>query len=160
MRTVEDLLGEVPALTPLSAEHRALVAGCGRNRVFEPGSLLMREGEPAQAFHVIRAGSVAIQTFVPKRGEVTIETLHEGDLVGWSWLVPPYRGGFDARAIDTTHAIEIDGACLRGKFDRDAALGYELLSLFAPVIVERLQQTRMRLLDVYGKVPRDPLAGP
>ena len=65
----------------------------------------MRESEAADAFYVIRRGAVALETFVPQRGPVTIETLHEGDLLGWSWLFPPYRTAFDARAIGEVHAI-------------------------------------------------------
>ena len=150
MRTIEDLLGAVPALGSLPPEHRATIAGCAVNEVFEPGAPILREGEPANTFYVLRQGSVAIETFVPRRGPVTVETLHDGELLGWSWLFPPYRTAFDARALATTHAIAFDGACLRGKCDADPALGYDLLKLFAAVVVERLQQTRLRVLDLYG----------
>lgn len=151
MELIADLLDQVPALRPLDQGHRETVAGCGSNRVFAAGEHVMREGEPADTFYVIRRGSVAIETFVPRQGAVTIETLHDGDLLGWSWLVPPYSTTFDARALSETHAIAFDGACLRRKLDADPGLGYVLLRLFAAVIVERLQGTRLRLLDVYGK---------
>ena len=153
MRWIDELLGEVPAFSGLPPEHRETIAGCGRNAVFEPGQYLMREGEPADAFYVIRHGSAALETFVPQRGAVTLQTLHEGDLLGWSWLVPPYLTAFDARAIDSAHVMQFDGACLRGKCDQDPALGYDLLKLFAGVIVQRLQHTRMQLLNVYDRVP-------
>src|SRR5262245_3835216 len=110
----------------------------------------MKEGEPAGDFYVIRSGDVALETFVPQRGALTIETLHDGDLVGWSWLVPPYRTTFDARALDQTRTVSFDGACLRGKCEEDHELGYELMKRFTNVIVGRLQSTRLRLLDVYG----------
>jgi CRP-like cAMP-binding protein len=150
VQTIEDLLGAVPALSALAPEHRATIAGCAHNEVFEAGAQILREGSPANTFYVVREGAVALETFVPRRGPVMIETLHEGELLGWSWLFPPYRNAFDARAVTTTHAISFDGACLRGKCDADPGLGYDLLRLFAAVIVERLQETRMRLLDVYG----------
>lgn len=102
---------------------------------------------------MIRRGAVAIETFVPPRHAVTIETIHEGDLLGWSWLVPPYRTVFDARALGSVGAIAFDGACLRGKCEEDPVLGQELMRRFAQVIVERLQATRLRLLDVYGQIP-------
>jgi CRP/FNR family transcriptional regulator, cyclic AMP receptor protein len=159
MELISELIEHVPALRPLDAEHRETISGCGSNRVFEGGDYIMREGDPADTFYVIRRGSVAIETFVPRQGAVTIETLHDGDLLGWSWLVPPYCTTFDARALTTTHAIAFDGACLRGKLDANPALGYVLLRLFSAVIVERLQGTRLRLLDVYGKVPGDPAPG-
>lgn len=151
MELISELLEHVPALRPLDPEHRGTISGCGSNRVFAAGEHIMREGDPADTFYVIRRGSVAIETFVPREGPVTIETLHDGDLLGWSWLVPPYSTTFDARALKETHTIAFDGACLRRKLDADPALGYVLLRLFTPVIVERLQGTRIRLLDVYGR---------
>jgi CRP/FNR family cyclic AMP-dependent transcriptional regulator len=151
---ISDLLEHVPALRPLDREHREAIGRCGSNRVFQPGECIMREGDPADSFYVIRRGSVAIETFVPREGAVTIETLYDGDLLGWSWLVPPYSTSFDARALKETHAMAFDGACLRRKLDADPQLGYMLLRLFAAVIVERLQGTRIRLLDVYGQADR------
>ena len=79
-----------------------------------------------------------------------IETIEAGEVVGWSWLFPPYRWHFDARALTPIRATAFDGACLRGKCDDDPALGYDLMSRFAQVMIERLQWTRLRLLDVYG----------
>ena len=152
MQTVEELLGEAAALRALAPEHRDVIAGCTRNRVFEDGEWIMREGDQADAFYVIRSGSVALETRVPGRSSVTVETLHDGDLLGWSWLVPPYRTAFDARSLGTIHLLAIDGACLRGKCEADPALGYDLLKLVASVFVERLRDTRLRLLDLYGTV--------
>jgi len=151
MRTIEDLLAENAALGTLAPEHRELIAGCGQNRSFQGGEYLLREGDPANTFFVLRSGDVALETFAPQRGSMTVETLHEGDLLGWSWLVAPYRTMFDARALGTIHAIAFDGGCLRGKLAADPALGYDVFRLFTEVIVERLQNTRVRLLDVYGK---------
>jgi CRP-like cAMP-binding protein len=153
MRSLEELLGEAPALAALPAAHRATIAGCARNQVFEPGAALLREGDPADEFFIVRRGAVAVETPVPGRGPVTLETLGAGDLLGWSWLVPPYRSAFDARALETVHAVAIDGACLRGKCERDPALGYDLLKVVATVFARRLEETRMRLLDLYAGVP-------
>jgi CRP/FNR family transcriptional regulator, cyclic AMP receptor protein len=151
MQTVEELLGEAKALQALAPEHRDALAGCARNCVFQPGDWIMREGDQANAFYVIREGAVALETEIPGRGAVVLQTLHDGELLGWSWLVPPYRTAFDARATATTLAISLDGACLRGKCEADPALGYDLLKLLSGVFVHRLQDTRLRLLDLYGK---------
>ena len=152
MQTIEELLAEAPAFNGMSEEHLALIAGCARNTTFEDGEYLMREGDSADTFFVIRHGRVAMEIFVPQRGGVTIETIDDGDLLGWSWLVPPFRQHLDARAVGNVHTVAFDAACLRGKSDTDPVLGYELMRRFIPVIVERLQATRMRLLDVYGHV--------
>ncbi len=150
MRTIDELLDESPVFTGLDREALAYIAGCGRNVRFEAGERLFQEGEHADTFYVLRHGAVALEMHVPGRRPLIIETLHDGDVVGWSWLVPPYRWAFDARAIDPTAAVALDGACLRGKCDEDPALGYELLQRFSHVMVERLQAARVRLLDVYG----------
>ncbi len=79
-----------------------------------------------------------------------IETLGPGDVVGWSWLFPPYRWQFDAVALERVAAVALDGACLRAKCDDDTRLGFELTRRFAGVLIDRLQATRLRLLDLYG----------
>jgi CRP/FNR family transcriptional regulator, cyclic AMP receptor protein len=153
MQTIEELLAEAKAFNGMSQEHLALIAGCAQNKVFQDGEYLMREGDPADSFHVVRLGRVALEIFVPQRGAVVLETVEDGDLVGWSWLTPPFRVHLDARAVGSAHVVAFDAACLRGKADEDPVLGYELMRRFIPVIVERLQATRIRMLDVYGGVP-------
>ncbi|MBK8294272.1 MAG: cyclic nucleotide-binding domain-containing protein [Solirubrobacterales bacterium] len=150
MRTIDELLTECPAFGGMESGHLELIAGCGRNQVFEAGEHLLREGNPAEVFYVLRTGRVALEAYLPARGALMIETIEAGDLLGWSWLFPPYRVAFDATAMDTVRVIAFDGACLRGKTEEDPALGFELMKRIVPVILERLQATRVRLLDVYG----------
>jgi CRP/FNR family transcriptional regulator, cyclic AMP receptor protein len=150
MKTMDVLVGEVPALEGLEPAYLELIAGCATNVHFDAGTYVFREGERSDLFYAIRHGSVALEVHVPAREPVIIETLHEGDLLGWSWLFPPYRWQFDARALEPLSAISFDGACLRGKAEADHQLGYELMQRIAQVIIERLQATRLRLLDVYG----------
>ena len=152
MRTIDELITEITAFQGLTPDRLDLISGCGQNRSFQAGDMLMRTGEPANTFYVIRHGTVALETFVPQRGPLVIETLDDGDLLGWSWLFPPYRTEFDARAVGVVRTVAFDGGCLRGKCDDDPALGYELMKRFAAVLTERLQATRMRLIDVYGHV--------
>ena len=95
-------------------------------------------------------GAVAIETYAPGRGGLVVETLGPGELVGWSWLFPPYKSHFDVVALEDVRAVALDGACLRGKCDEDPRFGYELTRRIAQVVIARLQSTRMRLLDVYG----------
>ena len=150
MQGIETLLADVPVFSDLGARELETVAGCGRNVRFEAGQQLFREGDAADVFYVVRHGSVAVETFVPARGPMMIETIEAGEVIGWSWLFPPYRWHFDARALTQVRATSFDGACLRGKCDSDPALGYTLMSRFAQVLIERLQWTRLRLLDLYG----------
>jgi CRP-like cAMP-binding protein len=151
MRTLDTMLGEVPLFDGLSADELELLAGCASNVRFNQGERLFREGEPADTFYVVRHGTVALETFVPPLGGVTIQTVEAGEVVGWSWLFEPYRWHLDASALTTVRATAFDAACLRGKCEDDPAFGYDLMKRFSQVLIERLQWTRLRLLDVYGQ---------
>ncbi len=155
MQTIEQLLAELPVFAGLPAEHLQLIAGCAGTMHARAGEELFRDGDAADAFYVVRHGAIALEAHAPTGPPLVIETMHAGDVVGWSWLVPPYRWNFDGRVVEDLRAIGFDAACLRGKAEADPALGYELLQRFAGLMLERLQATRLRLLDVYGAtVPR------
>ncbi len=155
MRGIDQLLQEHPFFAGLDDAALTLVAGCAVNRHVDAGTYLYREGDPAETFFVIRRGRIAIEVHSPTAGSLVIETLDAGEVLGWSWLVPPFRWQFDARAVEATDLMVIDGACLRGKCDEDPALGYALMQRVAHVMLDRLQATRVRLLDLYG-APREP----
>ena len=124
IETLERVLKEHPFLCDLNPEHIETLVGCASNRRFAGGEYLSREGEKADEFFLIRAGQVALETYVPQRGGLRLETLHEGDVLGWSWLVEPYRWHFDARAVSQVRALALDGKCLRQKCETDHELGY------------------------------------
>lgn len=134
----------------LESAQLELIAGCARNEHVDAGTLLLREGDSADRFFLIRRGAVALEVHAPGRGSLVIETQHPGDVVGWSWLFAPYRWQLDGRAIGTCELVTFDGLCLRGKCEADHELGYQLMRRFAANLVERLQATRLQLLDVYG----------
>ena len=150
MRTLDELIGGAPIFAGLAGEHLALIAGCASNERFAAGSFLFREGAAADRFFLIREGAVAIEVDAPGRGALVIETLHQGDVAGWSWLFEPYRWQLDARASEPTGVVAFDGVCLRGKCEADHELGYQLMRRFAASLTEALQATRLQLLDVYG----------
>jgi CRP-like cAMP-binding protein len=149
MQTIAQYLPSHPFFVGLDERALDLVAGCATNTHFRPGTYLFHEGQPADTFYVIRRGLVALESRGPT-GSVVIDTADEGDVVGWSWLVAPYRWTFDARAAEEASVISFDGACLRGKCEDDPALGYALLQRVVQVMAERLHSARVRLLDLYG----------
>jgi len=145
-----DLVARHPLFAGLPADLTAELAGCARNVAFPSGALLLVEGEPADTLYLVRRGRVAIGVQAPGRGAIVIETVGPGDIVGWSWLIPPYRCHFDARATEPVGAISVDVGCLRTKSDANPAFGYALLQRVSTVVVERLQKTQVRLLDLYA----------
>jgi CRP-like cAMP-binding protein len=147
---LERALREHPFFEGMNEAYRDLVAGCAANEVFHAGEYIYKEGRPADKFYLIRHGRVALEVHVPGKESIVVETLKGDDLMGWSWLVPPYRANFDARALELTRVVSLDAKCLRGKMEQDAALGYELHKRFAPIVAARLAAARRQLIDMYG----------
>ena len=147
MKDIEELLHQHPFAQGLEGAVVALVAGCARNAVFQPGEYLLREGAAADSFYLVRHGAVALETFVPARGAVAFLTVKAGEILGADWLVPPYRSSFDARAVELTRAIAFDGKCLRGKCEADHHVGYEMMKRFIPPLVQRLRMARLQSLE-------------
>lgn len=150
MKSIEMLLAEHPFFRGMAPAHLQLFAGCASNVRFDAGSYIFREGGEADRFLLLRHGRVAVEAFVPQRGPVTIQTLGEGEVVGWSWMFPPYRWAFDVKALELVRAIAFDAVCIRQKSETDPALGYALMKRLAPLIISRLQATRLQILDIYG----------
>ncbi|MDX1606137.1 MAG: cyclic nucleotide-binding domain-containing protein [Candidatus Competibacterales bacterium] len=148
---IDQLLAEHPFFRDLTPEYRDLIAGCATNVRFQAGDFVFREGEPADRFYLLRHGSVALEIHLPRRDALVIDTLHAGDILGWSWLLEPYTWHLDARAVQLVRAISLDAACLRGKMESDHELGYALYRRFLPVIARRMQAGRLQLIDMYGQ---------
>jgi len=148
-----ELVARHPLFAGLPVDLTAELAGCARNVAFPSGGRLLVEGEPDDMLYLVRRGHVAIEVHAPGRGAIVIETVGPGDVVGWSWLIPPYRSQFDARATEPVGAISVDVGCLRAKSEADPAFGYALLQRVSAKVVEQLQMTRERLLDLYLYAP-------
>ncbi len=146
------ILAIQPVLQGLDPQHVELIVGCASNVRFDPGEFVFRAGEEANQFYVVRSGRVSVEVIAPQRGPITIETVGDGDLLGWSWLIPPFHWHFDARALNLTRAIALDARCLRNKCEADPAFGYELLKRFSQIMEHRLEATRLQLLDLYANV--------
>ena len=135
----------------LAPHHTAVLERAGHAVQFRAGTRIFSEGGVADRFWLLRDGHVQIDTRVPGRGAVIIESLPPGSVLGWSWLFPPYAWRFGATAVADTTAIEFAAEPVRRACEADPTLGYELLHRFVEVVVDRLQSTRVRLLDLYGQ---------
>jgi CRP/FNR family cyclic AMP-dependent transcriptional regulator len=149
METLRPILAEHPFFRDLEERHLDLVVGCASNVRFNAGDFIFRHGEQANEFYLIREGMVALEMFVTGRGPVKVQTMGAGEVLGWSWLVPPYRWMFDAHATEMTRAIALDGKCLRNKSEQDHDLGYQLLKRFSTVVQENLDAARLQILNIY-----------
>lgn len=154
VHAIDSLLAQHPFFAGLDPAYLELIAGCASNVRFEAGEVIFQEGDAADRFYLLRFGRVKLEIFSPAMGAVAVETVGEGDVLGFSWLLPPYRWHHDARAVELTRALAFDGECLRGKCEHDPRLGYELMQRFAQVIVRRLRGAELQLLDLYGHAAR------
>jgi CRP-like cAMP-binding protein len=148
---LERIVRAHPFFAGLDESFLELVVGCAKNVRFNAGKYMFREGGPADQFYLIREGRVALEIAAPGSGAVTFQTVGEGEIVGISWLFPPYRWNYDARVMEPVRAIAMDGLCLRNKCEAEHTLGYDVMKRLVPILVQRLQATRLQVLDVYGK---------
>jgi CRP-like cAMP-binding protein len=147
------ILNQHPFLAGLTEDHMHTLIGCASNVRFAEGASIIREGEIANTFYLIRSGRVALEIEVPGRGAIRVQTAGPGEVLGWSWLISPYRWHFSGLAVVETRAIALDGECLRNKCESDPGFGYDLLLRLAQVMERRLEATRLQLLDMYGLTP-------
>lgn len=149
MSTIAGMLAEYPPLSKLDGGALEPLASLARIEQFDEGQRILQTGDGADTFYVLRHGTVAIEVASPRGGSITIETLGPGEVVGISWMLPPYRVTFDARCVTQCGAIAIDAVALRDACDNDPALGYDLYKHLSGIVRERLQAARVQLLDLY-----------
>jgi CRP/FNR family cyclic AMP-dependent transcriptional regulator len=149
MESLERILSDHPFFSDLDRRYLPLIVGCASNVRFREGEYLFHAGGEADKFYLIREGKVALEVLPPNRPPITIQTVSEGEVVGWSWLIPPHKWKFDARAAEPVRAFTLDGKCLRAKCEEDHDLGYAFLKRFAHLTAQRLQATRLQLLEIY-----------
>jgi CRP/FNR family cyclic AMP-dependent transcriptional regulator len=147
---LDRIICEHPFFAGVEPRFCSLVCGCARQVGFEPDNYLFHEGEPANEFYLLRQGRVALQITAAGHGTQQFQTLGPGEIVGVSWLIPPYRWSYDARAIEPVRAIAFDARRIRQQCEEDHDVGYELMKRVVPTLIGRLQGTRLQILDVYG----------
>lgn len=149
-KKIHTLLAESAFFEGMSDAHLETMARCGRLVRFKAGEFLLREGENADTFYLVRGGEVAVESHVPAVGSLIVARVGAGGITGYSWLFPPYRNSFDSLALTNVSAVALGGTCLRDKAEEDHELGYQLMKRFAQLMLDRLQATRLRVLDVYA----------
>ena len=149
MRTLNELLEAHPVFHDFPKEFVEDLGECTWEMEFIPDQYVFWSGHDAKFFYILRSGSIALVAHTQDQGKVTIETLHNGDVLGWSWLYPPYKWHFDAKTIDPARVIVVDARCVLAKCEQNHELGYELMLRFSRIMLDRLMATRMRMLDIY-----------
>lgn len=153
MKSLTDLIKEHSVFRDLSDSYIEYLCHCAQEEFLPADKLIFKTGEPADKFYLIESGRIAVQVFIPPKGTLNILTLNSHEVLGWSWLYPPYVWHFEARALTDTQVIRFDGVALRQKCEEDKNFGYTFMKCFSQIMVQRLAATRLQLLDIFGKDP-------
>lgn len=160
MQSVEQALAQHPFLAGLDNRYLGRLATHATIKRFEAQQMIFHEGTPAREWYLICQGKVGIETALMGCAGICIDQLGPGEVLGWSWILPPYELHYDARALESTEVIALDGKPLVALFEKDHDLGYEMMKRFAQVIVRRLAATRARTVKSPDPVPTEEAAGP
>jgi CRP-like cAMP-binding protein len=145
--SIVDMFTQHEFLRGLSERHKMILASGARPFTAKPEQVLAREGEHAHAFFLIRSGHVALESTLPGGDSLLIQNVGPGEIVGWSWLVPPHLWQFRCRTIDAVEGISFNADWLRDLCERDESVGYHLLKQLVTVIAQRLASTRRHLVE-------------
>ena len=140
-----------PVLAGMNHEQLALLTDCAIAVHFKKGQIIFREVEMANRFYLVESGKVVLESTGGHGDPVLVDTIGAGDLLGWSWMFPPYVWHFTARAAEPTDAIFFYGTILREYCERDHSLGYELFKRMSTVMVKRLQSAREKMLAFHAR---------
>jgi CRP/FNR family cyclic AMP-dependent transcriptional regulator len=145
-----EIISKHPFIGGLDSKYLELLVGCATNMNYKKGDYIFHEGEFASKLYLIRTGRVALEIKPGQRDAMRIQTIEAGGVLGWSFLISPFKWHFDAVAVEETRAFALDGKCLRTKCETDHDFGYEMLKRLSEVIESRLQATRLQLIDFYA----------
>lgn len=150
MEKIETIINKFPFFRGMDKAHLEKIAQVAAPVTLAPGKIICEDGQKADKFYLLMNGRVVVELYSPERGDLLIQTLNTGDILGWSWLVPPYQWRFNARVLAKTHAIVFNGERLRTLFGKNRELGYELQKRFLMIIAARLESASIQLMDLYG----------
>ena len=146
-----------PFLAGMSSHHVELLARYAKQKEFKAGEVIFRAGEPAHGFYLVQTGTIALEGSVMEHGPIATDIVRAGEPLGWSWLFPPYRWHFDARAVEPTTTIFFHGDILRQHYNEDITLAHDLSRRMCQVMAHRLQATRRKLIETMHKCRQEPV---
>lgn len=145
MKTLDSIVMSHPLVSTMSPEHQQLLCKNAREMDFKTDEIIFRQGDPANRLFLIQSGKIVLEAHEPGR-TVAIQTLGAGDVLGWSWLFPPFSWNFQARALEPSRAIILDGAHLLVTCEENHDFGYDLMKRISQLVINRLQATRHELV--------------
>lgn len=148
--TIQQHIAEQQFLAGMKSEFTKFLADHAQRRSLDRDEVLFRYDTAAEHFHLVVSGKIAIEVAAIEGPPLELQELGPGAILGWSWLIPPYRWHFQARAKDTSEIIEFDGQAVRDRCENDAEFGYEILKRFSALMSERLSSAREQMMEEWS----------
>ncbi len=134
----------------LEQDHLTRLASIASVQELRPQEVLFRQDSPADRFFLVLEGKISVAVPALYGPPLTMHEVGPGDPLGWSWLFPPYRWHFEARATEPTRLLSFDARSVRDACEADPAFGYEIVKRFATMMKQRLESARRSVMDTYG----------
>lgn len=147
---ITDYLSSHELFSDFNQDSIKFLGECAISRSINKEEILFQQGEPANKFYIIRSGQISIQIPAIMGPELEIQTVGKDQVLGWSWLISPYRWSFQAKAETDSELLEFDGALIRERCEQETKFGYALLKKFAGLMAERLGAARQKMMDEWN----------
>ena len=149
-QNIEQYLAELKLFSGLDAAYLKFLADCARRRELQTEEVLFRYGTPADRFFLVVKGAISVEVPAIEGPPVELQKPGPGEVMGWSWLIPPYRWNFQARAVEPCEVIEFDGEAVLQRCEDAPDFGYQILKRFSALMSERLEFARRKLMDEWS----------
>ncbi|HKJ95539.1 MAG TPA: cyclic nucleotide-binding domain-containing protein [Gammaproteobacteria bacterium] len=144
------LMSSHPFFDELDAADIDYLAARATRKHLKRGGVLFHHGEPADRFFLLLSGAITIEIPAIEGPSLEVQHLGEGKILGWSWLIAPYRWSFQARADEDTELLEFDGKAVRERCESDPRFGYEILKRFSSLMSDRLEASRTKMMEEWN----------
>lgn len=146
MNVLHPPISSNPFLTGFTSGDLAFLDSVASVATEETGRYIFKKGGSAAYFYLIQSGTIALQVKSPDRGPIPVMTLNPGEILGWSWLFPPFKWNFDALALNRCEFIAFEAEAVRDHCEVDSDFGYRLMKSLVFTMHDRLTATRLQLL--------------
>jgi len=150
MPSTADYLAAHAFFAALNEDYIKLLSEFVTEKKVARGEVLFQQGKAADSFYLVRKGRVSVQVPALVGPALELQVLDDDQILGWSWLIPPYRWSFLARAVEDTELLEFDGSAIRARCEKDPKFGYELFKRFTALMSERLNAARQKMMDQWN----------
>jgi len=148
--SITQVLADAPVFQGMSTEYVERLAGHAAERKVENGTCLFRSGDPAKHFYLLVEGEISIEIPALSGPTLQVQRLKPVRVLGWSWLLPPFKWSFNARAETDARVLEFDGESVLNECESDPTFGFEVIKRFSGLMAERLDAAHRKMMEQWS----------